>query len=522
MRSRVLVFLFLAVAVTAGIVLVSPRPVPSPEGAAAGTPIATPQGEVLGFRQEGPAGTETTGPGLRVGVAEAFRNDRSSELGISWERDVFSWAAIQPNGPEDWKADRYFEPALLQRERDRGIEVVGVIQFTPSWAAANPTDGERSVPKNLAAPPDSANNYWARFASRLAAYYRGRIDRWVIWNEPEFKPSDQGAGESYSWLGSDYDYYLLLKRGYQAIKAANPAATVVFAGTSYWVDISMGRRPFFQRVLDIAAADPEARPNGFFFDAMALNLYRCPDDLYRIHSEMKAAMKSKGIDKPIWLTETNAMPYDDPLTPKAKDGQRVTLEQQADYAVQAMAMAAAAGYEWFSWYRIDDGGIWRSQEAWGLVRDNGSGRPVFQAVKAALPLLSGPSKITFSPLERDGKPFGTPWPQDPKSYYPNWQVYQVVFDHPDGQRVTVLWNGDGKAVKVLLPSRGSGAMVVDRSGIEKPLTGSGGWYLLELSPATAQGPTDPQGYHFIGGPPLMVVEKGVAAGVPTIGLRTED
>ena len=458
----------------------------------------------------------------RFGVAEAFRNDRSTELGISWERNVFSWSGIQPEGPDDWQADEYFPPQMIQRERDRGIEIVGVIQFTPKWAAARPEQGERSVPKNLALPADDPNNYWASFAAKLASHYKGRIDRWIIWNEPEFKPGDVGVGESYSWLGSDAEFYMLLKRGYQAIKKANPKATVVFSGTSYWVDVNMGRPTFFRRLLNVAAADPEASANGFFFDAVAFNLYRCPDDLYRIHAEAKALMKAKGIDKPVWITETNAMPYDDAATPKARDGQRVTMALQADYVIQGLAMAAAAGYEWLSWYRIDDGNIWREQEVWGLVRDDGSARPAFTAMKTALRLFTGARKISFVPLERSTQPFGVPWPADPDSYYPNWQIYQVVFDHPDGRRVTVLWNADGWATRVRMPKLGASAILVDKTGTEKPLLDVDGSYSVDLAAATAEGPLDPAGYHFIGGPPMVIVERGVPAGAPIRAPRVAD
>jgi hypothetical protein len=50
------------------------------------------------------------------------------------------------------------------------------------------------------------------------------------------------AGGSYTWLGTQEQYAQLLKVGYRAIKAANPDATVSFAGTSYWTD-ELGRRP---------------------------------------------------------------------------------------------------------------------------------------------------------------------------------------------------------------------------------------------------------------------------------------
>ena len=57
-------------------------------------------------------------------------------------------------------------------------------------------------------------------------------------------------------------------------------------------------------------------------------------------------------------------------------------------------------------------------------------------------------------------------------------------------------------------------MLVDKTGTEKSLSSSGGWYTVDLAAATVVGPTDPDGYHFIGGPPLMIVERGVPADAP--------
>jgi len=48
-----------------------------------------------------------------------------------------------------------------------------------------------------------------------------------------------------------------------------------------------------------------------------------------------------------------------------------------------------------------------------------------------------------------------------------------------------------------------------------------GWWVLDLAPATAHYPQDPDGYHFIGGEPLLLVEDGVdpsaAVGAPALG-----
>ncbi|HEX9016969.1 MAG TPA: hypothetical protein VF960_13330 [Chloroflexota bacterium] len=469
-----------------------------------------------------PAPVAASNAGTRYGIAEAYNYGNVGDLGTSWERLVFSWAGIQPGGPDDWRADFYFPPETLQRELNRGTDVVGLLQFTPGWAATNPADGQRSVPRNLSAPASDPSNYWARFAGRMAAHYKGRIDKWIIWNEPEFRPGDVGAGQSFTWFGSDEEYYLLLKRAYQAIKAANPDATVLFGATSYWVDINMGRQPFFKRILALAAADPDAAANNYFFDAVGFNIYWAADDILRVFVEMRDAMRARGFEKPIWLTETNAMPFDDGATPKSPNGQRVTMQQQADFSIQALAIGAAAGYQRVGWYRVTDGKVWQDQEVWGLLRDDGTQRPVYSAFKTAVSLFSGATRVSFVPLERPDQPFGTPWPKDPNSYYPNWAVYQVVFDRPDGRRVTALWNATDAPLSVRIARRGSGAVLVDKTGAQRGIPDVGGFYTVDLSTASVKGPFDPDGYHYVGGAPVMLVENGVAPDAPVLEPRLAD
>src|ERR1700737_1108699 len=253
------------------------------------------------------------------GVAEGFCNPGvMADIGAGWERLILPWDQIQPDKPGDFsKLGQTLTKNQIQIELDRGTKVAGLFQFTPAWAANRPDDGKRSVPKNLGLAFDDPNNYFGQYVYQTAKYYAGQIDQWIIWNEPEFKPSDPGAGGSFTWLGSDEEFAQLLKVGYLAVKKANPNATVSFPGTSYWVDVNSNRPLYYDRILSILAQDPKAAANNFYHDVVSLNLYRAPDDVYRVHGVFKTIQKKYGLDKPLWLTETNAMPSDDSAIPCA-------------------------------------------------------------------------------------------------------------------------------------------------------------------------------------------------------------
>ena len=460
----------------------------------------------------------------RFGVAEGFRNPGvMADLGAGWERLILPWDQIQPNGPADFShLGQTLTRNQIQAELDRGTNVAGLFQFTPGWAAANPDNGKRSVPKNLSLPFDDPNNYFGQYVYQTAKYYAGQIDQWIVWNEPEFKPGDAGAGGSFTWLGSDEEFAQLLKVAYLAVKKANPNAVVSFPGTSYWVDVNSNRPLFYDRVLGILARDPNAAANNFYHDVVSLNLYRAPDDVYRVHGVFKGIQAKYGLNKPIWLTETNAMPSDDSAIacPHADTPIQTTMNQQAAYAIQSLALGAAAGYGKLEFYQMVDQNPCAEPAVWGVTRDDGSRRPVSDALKVAFNNFSGYTNAQFVPLTRETASWSA-WPDDPNSLVPNWQVYQVAFDKPGNQRVTALWNGDGSTLRVRIRKNGSSAQLIDRLGNAQALQDNQGWWVVDLPAATAYFKVndqikDPDGYHFIGGDPLLIVENGVDPTTPVV------
>jgi hypothetical protein len=167
---------------------------------------------------------------------------------------------------------------------------------------------------------------------------------------------------------------------------------------------------------------------------------------------------------------------------------------------------------------------------WGVVRDDGSKRPVEDSLRTAITNFLGFDNARFVPLARVEQAWPA-WPGDPNSYTPNWEVYQVALDKPGAQRVTVLWNGDGPqgfdnrllasgpqppgGLLVRIPKRGSGAHAIDKYGQPYPyFQEQNGFYLVYLKPATATFDQDPPGYHYIGGDPVLILEDGVSGQAP--------
>jgi hypothetical protein len=235
-----------------------------------------------------------------------------------------------------------------------------------------------------------------------------------------------------------------------------------------------------------------------------------------------------GLQKPVWVTEMNAMPYDDPGVPgwdpaARNDGFRITLDEQASFVIQAYALGIAAGYEALFWQAMQDDPPPVPDELWGLVRysedsmnaDPTRVRPAYTAYQVAARFLSSAERVELLTIDR-------PDPYNYRRYAARyaWWVHQVVFQRGI-ERTTVVWNGANASTKVAIPQTGESAILVDRQGAEialEPAAGPrGGAWQVTLAPATRHFSLfggDPPGYHYVGGPPLLVVERGVPPDAP--------
>ena len=146
--------------------------------------------------------------------------------GFGWVRQEFIWDQIEPeakgnhvdtkNHVDAWaKWDRIVDDAQQYH-----VQLIVRLDYAPAWATAgNPFSGQCPT---ICPPPNNPQDF-ADFASAVASRYKGKIAAYQIWNEPNLQ---------HEWAGkplSPAAYTALLKAGYTAIKAADPAALVLSA-----------------------------------------------------------------------------------------------------------------------------------------------------------------------------------------------------------------------------------------------------------------------------------------------------
>jgi hypothetical protein len=268
--------------------------------------------------------------------------DMIAEAGFHWIRQEFPWEDIEISAKGDfydhkWNKDAWAKyDFLVDAAKQRGLEIIARLDNPPAWAYKTiPATGKGG-------PPDHLEDY-GDFVYQVVKRYRGRIRYYQIWNEPNIYPE---WGER---PVNAAEYVELLRVAYVRAKAADPDCVILSAGLAQTTE--KGPRDlddllYLQQMYDAGA-------RGYFdiLGVMAYGLWTGPTDR-RVSAErtnfsrpqlIREIMVRNGDGgKAVWVTEVgwNALPSDFPGAPMFG---RVSLEQQARYAVQAYQRAQA---EW--------------------------------------------------------------------------------------------------------------------------------------------------------------------------------
>jgi hypothetical protein len=215
-------------------------------------------------------GIHTSSPGF-LGLADKF----ASLWGAKWDRVFLRWEIVESTpGKYDFsRADSIVDSLLAQN-----IRILGVLgENTPDWARGPLLD-----------------TAWKNFVQQAIRHYRGKIDHWDVFNEPDVKYADSPAE-----AGPDFDLRLI-HSAVATIHAADPRAIAVCCSTGTTPWLLYDKRLFdtgLLRSLDVVSLHPyqlvapEEKDGAFNYEERLVAL----DSL----------MKSYGSPKPIWATEAN-------------------------------------------------------------------------------------------------------------------------------------------------------------------------------------------------------------------------
>ncbi|HID62325.1 MAG TPA: hypothetical protein EYP49_06245 [Anaerolineae bacterium] len=298
----------------------------------------------------------------------------ASEGGFDAVVQVFSWLEIEPTH-EEWHWE--YPDFVVRAAEYYGLDLIVRLDGPPDWAVGKAGDPSASLGTSLSYD-------YAAFASNVAQRYRGQVKGYIVWNEPNL---------AREWSGRPPDpvaYTELLRQAYEAIKAADPEATVVSAGlapTNHQDAEAMDDRAFLEAMYQAGAKAYfdalGAHPYGFAYPPNdprgahdGLNLARLLDlrDIMEAHDDG---------DKPVWVTElgwtTAGVGEDSRLT--------VTPQQQADYLTGAWRRARRE-WPWLQMFTVWNlsQGLPPTDEMAGysLLDESGQPKPAYHALRAEL------------------------------------------------------------------------------------------------------------------------------------------
>jgi hypothetical protein len=388
--------------------------------------------------------------GWRFGVVESYESpEEASELGVGWTRVRFQWAWAQEDGPGSWTPRVTDEQ--IDAEIAAGRTVVGLLIGIPDWAR-----DENKLPQGLWLSHDNVDNTWANYVRHVVARFDGRIDHWVIWNEPDIHETEI----AHSWDGSVADFAQLQRVAYQVAKEENPEAVIHLAAFTFWADHYAGTEQYMARLLDEIMADPESAANNYYFDVATAHLYFQSEQIYDLLGLFTGIMRDRGLEHPIWLVETNAPPINDPAWPVPDWFLSVNLDEQAAFVPQAMASALAAGAERMAIYKLQDteDDLLANPEPFGLLRMDGSRRPAFTTYQIATQYLAGAYGAERERWDRVG---------------------QIRVDQPD-QTTTVLFSRLPSEQRIEVKANDETATLVDMWGESRTITATKGTFEVML------------------------------------------
>lgn len=294
--------------------------------------------------------------------------DRMQEAGVQWTRfDLAWWNMVEdPKGtfnfnPGEWQTDR-----AVRMLRERRIDTIAILSY-----------GNRHYDtkegKEVAPFTDEGRAAFARYAHEAARRYRGDINHWEIWNEPNL--------EEFWTEPNAQDYVKLVKATAPRIREANPDAVILAGATS-----KIG----FEYLKECAEAGMLD-----YIDVITIHPYRetKPETVAEDYAEVRALLdKHSTRHIPIWDSEWGYTIYHFELSE----------ENQAKVVARKQVAAFAAGMDlsiWFSFHPWSEEDKGDAPPAWGLIYKDGRPRPSFTAMKTL-------NEVFKPPIA----PAAKPWP----------------------------------------------------------------------------------------------------------------
>ena len=260
-----------------------------------------------------------------------------------WDANV-TWADVQP-GKGQWRFERL--DGYVSMAEQHGTGLLLTLGGTPAWASAKP-QLKSNYYAGFTGEPTNIED-WREYVRTVVSRYKGRVQAYEIWNEPNLTDY---------WAGSMDQMLALTKEASQIIRNIDPNALIVSPSATAGYGI-----PWLAEFLK--------KGGGQYVDVIGFHFYvdphtLMPEDMLPLIQGVRQLLSDNKIaNKPVWNTETGW------LEPAKFESDKLA----ASFLARAFIISWAAGVERFYWYAWDN-------QFTAIITYNEAGRTVTPAGSA--------------------------------------------------------------------------------------------------------------------------------------------
>jgi hypothetical protein len=316
------------------------------------------------------------------------------DAGFRWIKQMFQWNFVEGKGKGKFEWDEPDRIVALAQKYD--LKILARMDVAPDWARGAGAD------MGLHGPPTKMQDY-GDYVGAVAERYKGRIQAYQIWNEPNLAREWNGKAPSAA------EFTEMLKVAYTAIKKADPNAIVIPGGmspttaplplavpdTDFIKDMYKAGASQYFDMLGVHAAGylspPEADPAAVAVDPKASNNDKSGPDKNRSYAfrhaeDIRKIMVDNGDEKKRMAILEFGWTTDD-RKGSSYAWFHVTEDQKAKYLVGAYQWAEQNWKPWIAVmsviYMCDPN--WRQdhdeQYYWCITDESGDPWPAYTALK---------------------------------------------------------------------------------------------------------------------------------------------
>jgi hypothetical protein len=178
------------------------------------------------------------------------------EMGATWILTTFYWDNIEA---ERGKIDFSQYDSYVDNARKAGKKVIAVLAYDAQWLYADRKQRRYIAPENIL--------LFLNFVEKTVDHFRGRVEAWEIWNEPNFM----------FWKGSDKEFFELAKLTALKIRETD-SQTTILGGVFWRVPVNFIRNMFRAGALE--------NVDGLAFHPYAVN----PESVVKLYDKFASVL----------------------------------------------------------------------------------------------------------------------------------------------------------------------------------------------------------------------------------------